>query len=68
MAQQEKTPAVRCLKCKRPVGPMRSNGFYWCERCRIMFDDDPNEGGDYSDRNPLARLEREERKRGGHRR
>jgi hypothetical protein len=28
-----------------------------------MFDDSPDEGGDYSDRDPSARLEREERQR-----
>lgn len=27
-----------------------------------MFDDDPEDGGDYSDKNPAARLEREDRR------
>jgi len=36
---------------------------YFCSRCKRLFDDDPDEAGDYSDRNPAARLEREERLR-----
>jgi hypothetical protein len=28
----------------------------------IEFDDSPDEGGDFSDRNPAVRLEREERR------
>lgn len=38
-------------------GPDRT---YRCGRCGSWFDDDPDEGGDYSNRNPGARLEREE--------
>lgn len=33
---------------------------YWCRSCKVCFDDDPSEGGDYSDRFPEARLLREE--------
>ena len=36
---------------------------YFCRQCRRLFDDDPDEGGDYSSRNPAARLEREERRK-----
>jgi ribosomal protein L37AE/L43A len=55
-------PTVRCPKCNRPQ-PKRGghDSIYYCEHCRCQFDDDPTDGGDYSDRNPAARLERQER-------
>jgi hypothetical protein len=34
---------------------------FFCRTCKRVFDNDPNEGSDYSDRNPAARIEREER-------
>jgi transposase-like protein len=37
--------------------------YYLCQKCGGMFTD-PDEGGDYSDRNPAARLEREGRRQG----
>lgn len=36
---------------------------FYCGNCRKMFDGDPDEGGDWSNRNPAARLEREERRK-----
>lgn len=52
---------VRCPKCQHRQ-TQTPQGLYWCDRCRALFDDDPDEGGgDYSDHNPAARLEREER-------
>jgi ribosomal protein L37AE/L43A len=41
----------------------KSDGLYVCLECKGMFDDDPEEGGTYSDRNPAARLMGEERRR-----
>jgi hypothetical protein len=37
--------------------------LYHCRGCGAIFDDEPDEGGDWSDGNPAARLEREERRR-----
>lgn len=56
------TEAVRCPRCNRPQ-PKRGghNTIYWCEHCRCQYDDDPDEGSDYDNRNPAARLERAER-------
>jgi len=42
--------------------------MYYCYRCKMQFDNDPDEGGDYSDWNPAARLEREERRASKHNR
>jgi hypothetical protein len=39
------------------------DSIYWCPKCRCQFDSEPDEGGDYSDHNAAARLEREERER-----
>jgi transposase-like protein len=36
---------------------------FWCRRCNREFDDDPEEGGDYSDFDPAWRMERQERRR-----
>lgn len=52
---------IRCLRCGRTQPRRGPTAIYICEHCRAMFDDDPDEGGDFSDRNPAARLEREER-------
>jgi len=54
---------VRCPKCNRQYPQQRPDTIYWCNHCRCQFDDDPDEGGDYSDRNPSARIERQERRR-----
>lgn len=55
---------VRCPRCKRPKPYKSPDALYWCDDCNGMFDDKPDEGGDYSDHNPAARLEREDRARG----
>lgn len=40
----------------------RADGQFYCKvRDHGLYDRDSNEGGDYSDRNPAARLERAER-------
>lgn len=59
-------PAPKCPRCGtnkhvRPHGVV--GDLYRCGKCSGTFDDDPEEGGDYSDRNPAARLERDDRRR-----
>ena len=54
---------VRCPKCNRPQLKIGGHEMlYFCERCRLQFDDEPVEP-DYSDRDPTWRLEREEQRR-----
>lgn len=38
----------------------QAGGTFVCGKCGGQFDNDPNEGGDYSDRDPAARLLRRE--------
>lgn len=52
---------VACPRCKRKQPYKSPDALYWCDHCRAQFDDSPDEGGDYSDRDPSARLERQER-------
>lgn len=69
-------PDSACPRCKRHVHKLApcpkchtakhvqviGHRLYRCHQCDTpAFDDDQDEGGDYSDRNPSARLEREER-------
>lgn len=57
-----KIPQVKCPKCGRPQPKtLSADGIYWCSHCKMQYDDDPDEGGDYSNYNAGARLEREER-------
>ncbi len=52
----------KCPRCKSTASVVESGDRnYWCNDCKCLFDDDPNEGGDYSDINPAVRLERQER-------
>ena len=53
----------KCPRCGRVKAVQKAGGFFHCNGCGATFDDDPNEGGDWSDRNPAARLERQERRR-----
>lgn len=56
-------PACRCPRCN--VKGLAAGQDTWkCPRCGGFFDDRPEEGGDYSDRDPARRLEREEERRG----
>lgn len=48
---------IRCGKARHVVTHVQG---WWCTACRVLFDDDPDEGGDYGS-NPAARLERAER-------
>jgi len=61
-----------CPKCKTSGKvTVAGNRLFYCHRCQMQFDDDPDEGGNYGN-NPSRRMEREEsRKRqvsGGSRR
>ena len=53
---------VQCPICKRKQTAGSADAIYYCTTCRVQFDHEPDEGGDYSSRNPAARLEREERR------
>lgn len=55
-----KPETVRCPKCNRPQRDTGADSIYWCSHCRMQFDT-TDDGGTYSDHNPAARLEREER-------
>jgi ribosomal protein L37AE/L43A len=64
---QPAKPTVACPKCGRQQPIRTADALYWCEHCRGQFDGQPEEGGDYSDRDPSARLERQERQQSGRR-
>lgn len=54
----------KCPKCgrRKAVIPQGLRGdLFICTHCNHPFDSDPDEGGDYSDRDPSARLQRQER-------
>jgi len=51
----------KCPLCGRKGKPV-AGGLLQCPQGHF-FDDEPNEGGDYSDRNPAARLERNDRRK-----
>ena len=54
-----KVPTIGCPKCDQRQ-PFRGNdAIYFCDHCRMQFDLD-DDGGTYSDRDPAARLMREE--------
>jgi len=55
------TTKPKCPGCGR-VNRVKSigGGQYRCEACGAYFDNDPDEGSDYSDFNAAARLERED--------
>ena len=55
-------PTVDCPGCGRSQARQGTDTIYWCDVCQCQFDDDPDEGGDYSGRDPSWRLEREERR------
>lgn len=55
-----KPPCPRCGTNRQVVNHGREEFF--CGKCGGIFDSDPSEGGDYSDRDPSARLERQERR------
>ena len=52
-------PCINCGKTKH-VGEAGDRRWY-CHRCKVLFDDAPDEGdGDFSDSDPTWRLQREE--------
>lgn len=55
-----KVPSVGCPKCDGRQPFRGTDAIYFCDRCRMQFDL-TDDGGDYSDRDPSARLERAER-------
>lgn len=63
MRRDSKTPKVACPRCGKKQPEQNPNTIYFCSGCSGMFDSTPDEGGDYSSRNPAERLEREERKK-----
>lgn len=55
----------KCPKsgCKGRGIEQGRSGIFVCNRCNGHFDNEPNEGGDFSDKDPSARLQRQERQR-----
>ena len=53
----------RCPACDGQLVAQGSSGFFACRKCGGIVDSDPDEGGDYSDRDPSARLQRQERRK-----
>lgn len=49
-----------CPACGGAKQVAKQGELYYCRKCGAFFDDDPDEGGTHSDRNPAARLERQE--------
>ena len=58
-----KPATVSCPKCGRQQKRRSDDAIYWCDGCRMQFDAEGDDGGDYSDVNPALRIEREERRR-----
>ena len=57
-------PKVACPRCghKQPAkGGPPQDAEYFCPNCRMSHDGIGDEGGDFSDRDPSARLNRQER-------
>lgn len=54
-------PDPRCPRC-HVKGVPHGDREYLCPNCKGLFDDSPDEGGDYS-HNPAVRIERQERER-----
>lgn len=55
---------VHCPRCGEQQRITGCVGQFFCQACQMCFDDNPTEGGDYSDHNPGIRIEREERRKG----
>ena len=61
MTTKKPATKARCPRCNVPVAG-NGSGFYRCPKCLGTFDDDPDEGGDYST-DPSKRIEREDEQR-----
>ena len=56
-----KRTGPKCPKCgRRSVGGR--GDLHFCDHCQMMFDNEPDEGGDYGN-NPERRMMREEARR-----
>lgn len=52
-----------CIRCKSNQSVYHdADRNYYCTACKIAFDDQPEEGGDWGNR-PSQRMEREEARR-----
>lgn len=58
-------PQVACPGCRRQQAKLGPDANYWCPSCQAMFDDDPDEGGDFFS-DPSLRMERQETRRSRH--
>lgn len=57
------TPLPKCPRCRTNSSTVPLGEIYACRKCGGLFDDDPDEGGDFSDRDPSARLNFNEQNR-----
>ena len=60
---QRPAKGARCPTCGLRGQVTGDEGLYFCSQCKGLFDGDSGEGGDYSDFNPAARMERAENRR-----
>lgn len=51
-----------CPSCAGNGAVYEEPSGYFCRTCQKAFDDDPDEGGDYSEYDPSWRLQRQEAK------
>jgi tRNA(Ile2) C34 agmatinyltransferase TiaS len=61
MAEKTRKKQAACPACGG-LAEDNGSGFFRCPKCLGVFDDDPDEGGDYST-DPSRRLEREDERR-----
>ncbi len=54
---------ILCPFCKKRGAVYDGDRRYYCPSCKKLFDDDPDEGGDYSAYHASWRLERQEREK-----
>ena len=59
--KKKATTTKPCPRCGKATTP-HDRDMWWCEACRALWDNDPDEGGDYSS-DPSRRLERQEEQR-----
>ncbi len=52
---------MKCIFCGRGHCLESGDRNWYCRSCKTEFD--PEDDGDYSDRSPAARIEREERRK-----
>ena len=66
MSKQPQRPLMPCPRGKNHKVTLHGQSEFYCTVCRMLFDNDPDEGGTHGDR-PEARMMREERAKGGRR-